>query len=231
MGVRAHFGTLLSPLAIKTLLVHASDPTKIHPHEVGWGRVPQNLDSLVLCGEGVARVVYQGELTPAQYLRTPIPLPSGTLEGKITLTANFCFACETDPQDPSNYTRSGLDITFRPHADNFDDGKDQQKTSSFFRRSDYDTEKELRRDAHKWETTLHRRRTFMPATLKDPVFDVHYQTRQFGKASRGSDKIRYALIITVSAPKVKNLYDRIAQRYRTQLEPLQPVIAVPIQVR
>lgn len=231
MGVRAHFGTLLSPLAIKTLLVHASDPTKIHPHEVGWGRVPQHLDSLVLCGEGVARVVYQGELTPAQYLRTPIPLPSGTLEGKITLTATFCFACETDPQDPSNYTRSGLDITFRPHADNFDDGKDQQKTSSFFRRSDYDTEKELRRDAHKWETTLHRRRTFMPATLKDPVFDVHYQTRQFGKASRGSDKIRYALIITVSAPKVKNLYDRIAQRYRTQLEPLQPVIAVPIQVR
>ncbi len=231
MGVRAHFGTLLSPLAIKALLVHASDPSKIHPHEVGWGRVPKHLDSLVLCEEGVARVVYQGELTPAQYLRTPIPLPSGTLQGMITLTATFCFACETDPQDPSNYTRSGLDITFRPHADKYEEGKTHPKTSSFFRRSDYDTEKELRHDAHKWETTLHRRKSFQPASLKDPFFDVHYQTRQFGKASRGSDKIRYALIITVSAPKVKNLYDRIAQRYRTQLEPLQPIIEVPIQIR
>lgn len=73
--------------------------------------------------------------------------------------------------------------------------------------------------------------TAVKSNRNDPVFDVHYQTRQFGKASRGSHKIRYALIITVSAPKVKNLYDRIAQRYRTQLEPLQPVIAVPIQVR
>lgn len=231
MGVRAHFGTLLSPLAIKSLLIHATESSKVPQKEVGWGRVPKQLDSLVLCGEGVARVVYQGELTPAQYLRTPIPLPSGPLEGMVTITATFCFACETDPQDPSNYTRSGLDITFRPNAEKFKEGKVHPETSSFFRRTDYDTEKELRHDAHKWETALHRRRSFKPTTLKDPFFDVHFQTRQGGKSTRGNDKIRYALVITVSAPKVKNLYDQIAQRYRTQLEPLQPVIEVPVEVR
>ncbi len=231
MGVRAHFGTSLSALAIKSLLVHCSEPGKKLPvHEIGWGRVPQDLKSIVICPDGEARVVYQGDLTPGQYLRTPVPLPAGKLEGMVTLTATFCFACQTDPHDPSNYTRGGLDITFRPHAEKFAEDASHPASSSFFRRSDYDTEKELRQDAHKWETTLHRRRKFYPASLKDPVFDVHYQVRESGKAATG-EKIRYALIITVSAPKVKNLYDRIVQRYQTQLEPILPVIEVPIQVR
>lgn len=78
---------------------------------------------------------------------------------------------------------------------------------------------------------LHRSKRFQPASLKDPFFDVHYQVRPSGKATRGSEKIRYALVITVAAPKVKNLYDRIVQRYRTQLEPLVPVIEVPIQIQ
>lgn len=230
MGVRAHFGPSLTPLAIKALLVHCTEQHKLPAFEVGWGRLPESIDELVVCGDGMARVVYQGELTPAQYLRTPIPLPSGNLEGRITITATFCFASETDPQDPSNYTRSGLDITFRPHAERIEEGKKQPKTTSYFRRTDYDTEAELRHDAHKWETTLHRRQNFQPTSLKDPFFDVHYQTRQTGKVSRGTDKIRYALIITVAAPRMPNLYDRVVQRYRTQLEPLRPVIEVPVRV-
>jgi len=231
MGVRAHFGTSLSSLAIKSLLVHCSEPSKqLAVHEIGWGRIPQDLEAIVICGEGEARIVYQGELTPGQYLRTPIPLPQGKLEGMITVTATFCFACQTDPHDPGNYTRGGLDVTFRPHADKFDKESVHPKSHSFFRQTDYDTEKELRHDAHKWETTLHRRCRFQAASLKDPVFDVHYQVRESGQPSAG-EKIRYALIITVAAPKVKNLYDRIVQRYQTQLEPIVPVVEVPIQIR
>lgn len=231
MGVRAHFGASLSPLAIKSLLVHCSEPAKKIPvHEIGWGRIPQDLEAIVICQEGEARIVYQGDLTPGQYLRTPVPLPQGTLAGMVTVTATFCFACQTDPHDPGNYTRGGLDVTFRPHADKFGEDAVHPKSHSFFRQTDYDTEKELRHDAHKWETTLHRCCRFRAATLKDPVFDVHYQVRESGQASSG-EKIRYALIITVSAPKVKNLYDRIVQRYQTQLEPILPVIEVPIQVR
>src|SRR5258708_38698539 len=109
------------------------------------------------------------------------------------VTATFCFACQTDPHDRGNYTRGGLDVTFRPHADKFDEDAVHAKSHSFFRQTDYDTEKELRHDAHKWETTLHRRSRFQAATLKDPVFDVHYQVRESGRPSAG-DKIRYALI-------------------------------------
>lgn len=230
MGIRAHFGDGLSALAIKALLVHCCEPAgKLLPHEVGWGRSAQELESLVLCGEGEARVVYQGELTPGQFLRTPVPLPAGELAGMVTLNATFCFACATDPHDPSNYTRGGLDVVFRPHVEKFDPDAVHPKSSSFFRRTDYDTEKELRQDAHKWETTLHRSRRFQSTTLNDPVFDVHYQVRESGKPSAG-DKIHYALIITLKAPRVANLYDRIVQRYRTQLEPIQPIIEVPVRV-
>ena len=229
MGVRAHFGTLLSPLAIRALLVHCSEPRDIPAAEIGWGRIAQNLDEIVICPDGLARIVYQGELTAAQYLRTLIPLPSGTLAGMVTITATFCFASKTDPQDPSNYTRGGLDVTFRPHADKTDEGKVHPTSQSFFRRTDYDKEAELRYNAHKWETTLHRRRRFRASSLKEPFFDVHYQTRQAGKAVRGSEKIRFALIITVEAPKVRDLYDRVVQRYRTQLEPLRPIIEIPIR--
>lgn len=230
MGVRAHFGSDLSALAIKTLLIHCSKSAKELPiHEVGWGRVPQDLDALVVCNEGEARIVYQGELTPAQYLRTPVPMPIGTLAGMVTLTATFCFACETDPRDPGNYTRGGLDVTFRPHSEKFEKDATHAKSKSFFRQTDYDSEKDLRRDAHKWETTLNRSHQFRASSLKDPVFDVHYQVRESGRPTSG-EKIRYALVITISAPKTKNLYDGIVQRYRTQLEPIHPLIEIPIQV-
>jgi hypothetical protein len=231
MGVRAHFGDGLSPLAIKSLLVHCTEPLKGGSvHEIGWGRIPQELESLVVCKAGEARIVYQGHLMPGQYLRTPVPLPMGELVGMVSITATFCFACQTDPHDPSNYTRGGLDVTFRPHAQKFGEDAEHPKSHSFFRQTDYDSERELRHDAHKWETTLHRRCRFKAATLNDPVFDVHFQVRESGQPT-GGERIRYALIITVSAPKVKNLYDRIVQRYQTQLEPIVPVIEVPIQIR
>jgi hypothetical protein len=231
MGVRAHFGASLSSLAIKSLLVHCSEPSKTIPiQEIGWGRISQELDSIVICREGEARIVYQGDLTPGQCLRTPVPLPQGPLVGSVTVTATFCFACQTDPQDPGNYTRGGLNVTFRPHADKIDRDAVHAKSKGFFHKADYDTEKDLRYNAHNWETTLHGTRRFRAATLKDPVFDVHYQVRESGHPSTG-EKIRYALIITVVAPKVKDLYDGIVQRYQTQLEPILPVIDVPILIR
>jgi hypothetical protein len=37
------------------------------------------------------------------------------MSGMVEITATFCFATPTDPQDPLNYTRSGLEVRFRPH--------------------------------------------------------------------------------------------------------------------
>ena len=52
----------------------------------------------------------------AQYLRAQIPVPKEAMTGLVAIRATFCYATRTDPQDPSNYTRSGLDVVFRPHG-------------------------------------------------------------------------------------------------------------------
>lgn len=229
MGVRAHFGDALTALTIKTLMVHSADQRGMPATEVGWGKVPDDVDSIVTCGEGQARIVYQGELMPAQYLRTPIPLPTEALEGFVKIRATFAIASDVDPEDPSNYTKNGLDVAFRPHSRKVGKGGVHAVTKPFFRMSDYDTESDLRHNSHKWETVLHHEQRFKGSSLHDPVFDVHYQVRNRGGASKRTERIRYSLVITVEAPKVPELYNQILTRYRTLLHQIRPRIDVPVR--
>jgi len=87
----------------------------------------------------------------------------------------------------------------------------------------------MRADAHKWETTLHKTRSMRASGLRNPVLDVHYNARVGGRNAQAADKIPYALVITITSKKTRNLYDKILQRYPTILEPLKPVVEIPIQ--
>lgn len=230
LGIRAHFGSRVSPLALKALVVHACEEhPSLEPKHVGWGRIPDDIDSYVVCPDGTVRVLYQGELSAAQWIRAPIPLPTAALDGKVSIRATFTFATATDPQDPSNYTRSGLDIVFRPHDGKLDKKSGQVKTRPFFQLKDYSTEEELRHQAHKWETLLHKEDRLLGSSLSNPVFDIHYNARESGGPSKTAAKMRYALVVTIVAKKVPDLYDQIVQRYPTQLRPLTPVIQIPVR--
>jgi hypothetical protein len=44
-------------------------------------------------------------------------------------------------------------------------------------------------------------------------------------------EIPYALVVTVTAKKMTDLYDRIASRYEFMLEELKPVLQPQIQIR
>ncbi len=230
-GLRAHFGGRLGPLALKTLLVHSCDPSEHHRDEVGWGRVAGTVSDIAVCEDGMVRVIYQGELSPAQYLRAPIPIPDDPLLGFVTLSATFCYATVTDPQDPGSYTRSGLEVVFRPHASRFaSDEATVPKSRPFFRRAAFKTEQESRNDAQKWETTLHASDRFRPTSLLRPVFDIHYNAREAGGAARDADRIKYALVVTLRAPRVPDLYDRVVRTYSSQLQALVPIVDIPVRV-
>jgi hypothetical protein len=199
--------------------------------------LPNQVENFIVCPDGTARIVYQGELSPAQFLRAQIPMPERPMKGKVRIRATFCYATRTDPQDPGNYTRSGLDIRFRPHDQRFtrrdqadSAGAPQPDTKQFFQLRDFSSETELRRDAHKWETTLHREKSFLPKSLHNPVFDIHYLAREGGAATMTAQKIRYALILSVSAPHTADLYNEILRRYATALVPLRPVIEIPLRL-
>lgn len=231
VGIRAILGDGLSPLAIKALLIHNAETDGHDKFEVGWGKVPEDLMQTITSPEGVARIVYEGELKPGKYLRAPLPLPDEGLTGKIRLGATFCFASPTDPQDAAAYTRAGLEIVFRPNVGKTKEGQTNADSRGFFDMKKYDTEAERRSDHGKWETVLHSEKNMLGRGLNNPHFDIHYHAREGGASTRRAEKIPYALIITVKAPRHADLFNEILRAYAKTLVPIVPQVSLPIRLR
>lgn len=232
VGIKSYFGSVLTPLALKALLINCAERNGDPKYEIGWGKIPSEIEEIVLTDDSTARIVFQGSLSPSEWVKFPIPVPADALPGKVKISATLCFASMTNPQDPVNYTMSGLEIRFRPHEDIrkevsqlYPDSKPFFKASELYGETDCD-----RSDAHKWETTLSSSKNMYGKGLKNPTFNIHYNARDCGNTTNSGIDIPYALVITVSAPKCANLYNKIVNRYRTHLEILKPVIQIPIVV-
>lgn len=240
-AVRAHFGTSISTLGIRALLIHSADSQKHSREEVGWGMVPDDLSAITICPDGSVRVLYQGMLDPSKVIRTEIPLPPGKLEGMVEITATFCYLCQTDPHTPGDYTRAGLGISFRPHKNRFPKpsppkykpvDKHFPASKSFFEGVGRKSEQALRHDAFKWDSTRHARVNMRASSLDRPVFDIHYQAREPGSSisPARAQKLPYALVVTVSAKKHADLYDKVLAAYPS-LAVIRPRARLPIPIR
>ena len=230
-GIRAHFGNSIGLLAVRALLIHSTEPSEHPPREVGWGRIAQAIEDIVVCDDDSVRVIYQGDISPTKYIRAPIPLPDGGIAGNAEITATLCYKCLTDPHHPGNYTRAGLEVTFRPHDGKFKrEDQIHPDSRSFFSVVNHGAEEEeLRRDAWKWENCLHARRTFRGTSLQNPCFDIHYNARLEGRNFTPSAKLPYALVVSVRAKGIADLYDLVVRKYATRLEPLRPVVEIPVR--
>ena len=133
IGVRAHLGPTITPLALKAILIHNADPGTNEAWEVGWGQFPSDIETLVTCSSGEAHILYQGVLDPKKFLRAIIPMPANKINGFVTIKATICFATETDPEHPLMYTRSGLQIFFRKDRFDIPAGKTNPKSTRFFK--------------------------------------------------------------------------------------------------
>jgi Subtilase family len=240
-AIRAHFGTGINPLSIRSLIVHSTTSGGNPRDEVGWGLAPDDITEVTVCPDGSVRVLYQGWLDPSKVQRAIVPLPAATLVGKVTVRATFCYSCQTDPHTPGDYTRAGLGVTFRPHKGKFPKppkdnphkkpDPDFPESKSFFEGVGRKSEQALRFDAFKWDTVRHAEHTFMGKSLDRPVFDIHYQARQPGRSNSPSDapKLRYALVVTVTATKHPDLYEKVLSTYPT-LAPLTPLTNLPVKI-
>lgn len=229
-GLRAHFGDSLDTLAIRALLVHTTETSSFACEDVGRGRVARSVQDMVLSDNDTVRVIYQGDIAPGRYIRAPIPLPSGTIPGKVIITATLCYPTDVDPHHPGNYTRAGLETTFRPHDQKRKDRKQAHAdTKSFFGKAQRGLfEDELRRDAWKWENCVHAAVSFRATSLRNPVLDIHYNARMDGRDFTPGKKLPYALVVSVQAKHLRDLYDQVVRKYATVLEVLKPLVEVPI---
>jgi hypothetical protein len=220
-GVAASTEYEMTAIALKALLVHHADKRRsLKQHEVGWGRFKEDPINLLECGPESATIIFQGKLAKGEYRRCPIPFPNVPLPNEVELKATICIQAHTDPEHVINYTRSGMGVIFRPRV-----GIGDEESSGFFGKStQYKTaERQLRDDAHKWETCLHRTRRFtVPVDLADPVFDIEYHARERsrGVLATSAPDVRYALIVTITAKGLPEIYNLIRQRY----DVLQPVV-------
>ncbi|MBD8091475.1 S8 family peptidase [Pseudomonas fluorescens] len=219
-GVACSTSYEMTAIALKALLVHHADTdSSISRDEIGWGRFKEDPFALLECEEGVATIIFQGKLEKGQYLRCPIPFPDIPVTSKAQIKATFCIQAHTDPEHAINYTRSGMGVVFRPKS-----GANIETSKDFFgRKSQYKmTEREFRDDAHKWETCLHRTRNFKGEdSLVGPVFDIEYHARESsrGVTPSSAPDVNYALIVSVKAEDIPDIYNLIRQKYKV----LQPV--------
>jgi hypothetical protein len=163
-------------------------------------------------------------------------MPNGSLAGSIVLTATLVIAPEVDPEHPGAYTRSGLEVVFRPNFTRYrmdSSGKKSKhpKTKSFFSTSNMYGVSEfvLREEGHKWEPCLRNSQKFRANTLHKPCFDIYYHSRQSATAAQTPQPIPYALVVGIKAPGIKDLYNRVIKTYSNVLVPLRPTLRISIQ--
>jgi hypothetical protein len=235
-GVRSHLGAPLNPLAIRALMVHRAQPGN-HPRaEVGWGRFETEVSRLLTCQDDEALVIYQGKLPVGQHLRVPVPVRGVPLRGMVTISATIMIAPEVDPAHPSSYTRSGLEVAFRPNNNrrrvNPDGSMSQQPvTKPFFSATNMygAAEWQYRDDGVKWEPCLRNEHRFRADTLELPMFDVYYHHRAGAGETAAVEEIPYAMVVGVRAPQVNDLYSRVVRAYPGILVPLKPQVRIQIK--
>ena len=230
---RALFGPRLGGVAARALLTHRCEPHADLPlDECGTGRVPSRLGDLVTCGDGEVHILYRGELVPGQAVRLTLPVISG-LQGKVTIHATFVQNCGVDPHHGSSYTRGGLTTVFRPHDGKFPKKKPGEApalnavSKQFFGSAGpFAGEADLRDDAGKWETVLSASKTLYPGSLRNPVFDVLYLAREGAHSAENPPSVPYAMMLTIRAPKVVELYNQTVKQFSTLVQPLVPRLKV-----
>ena len=211
-GTRVQLGTGVSPLAIRALMVHRAEDDDYDRAEVGWGRFELDPDLMITCHDN-----------------EPLIIPSAPLRGNVTITATILIAPQVNSGFVASYTESGFEAVFRPHTRQYTvyPGGGQSvhpKSKAFFSESAMyrGAEYDLRGGGLKWEPCVKRARTFQAKTLLEPVFDIYNHSRQAGSRVGTDNPVPYALVVSIKAPRVPDLYDQIVRAYQGVLIPIRP---------
>lgn len=251
---------VIDSLIAKALIIHATSTEKTHTYETGHGFIPDNYETIASCANKSYTLIYQGEIESGKYAEYLIPWENSIKEGSISFKWTAAVLSDVDELSSDDYTSNTIEVAFYPHQSKYlfknktkqmldgqkkdsevvDVIEDQERAEyliangweqSTFPKTDspsiqYKTESELRTDL-KWDSLDTRSITKRANGVSSPVFHVH----ALGRGSRTlGEKVKFALILTVTAPKAKiDLYGRILNVYNA-LIPIQLKSVVDIDV-
>ncbi|HIF9347005.1 TPA: S8 family peptidase [Photobacterium damselae] len=211
----------LNVATIRALLIHSTGRNDSDRTQCGWGLINGNIEDILYCSKNKVTFMYQGTLDKASGVRAAIPLPRelSSMKGKVELDATLCFYTDVDQQHTVSYTRAGIEVTFRPNFHKFTKSTSEPDTRTLFNKKNIlGDEQTLRRDAHKWETCYKVHDRLMATSLKDPIFDIKYLTRDEGHGRSASEMknlplLHYSLVVTLRFTNKYNVYKAILEQY------------------
>jgi hypothetical protein len=234
---RKTLGKLNVP-TIRALLIHSAENMGIDKKLCGWGRIAHNLDDILYCKGDSVTLIYKGVLKKSSGIRAAVPCPSLLLntKAKVNLTATLCFYTDVDQQHTVSYTRSGIEVIFRPHSGRFTWNKEANKYSTeastrslFSKKNIMGNEQSLRKNSHKWETCYKVQDSFLTSSVHEPSLDIRYLTRDEGhpltaQEMKNLKPLPFSLIVTLSVNKTVGLYSEVLKEY-LELAPLDVEIS------
>lgn len=228
----------------RTLLVHgASENTDNHSFELGHGVLPDNIEQLVTCPNSSYTIIYNGEIEPGKFIELPIPWTEEIQKGKVSFRWTVATQTNVDPQSPDDYSTSSIVTSFYPNKLKFkfkngntsktlDLSKNPEQELELLKegwtrdspfpvsesgQTPYQVENDLRAD-FKWDSLDTRRKNKNADHVFNPMFHLHALER--GKRYK-SEKVKYSLVLTVSATKAEvDLYSKVRAKY-TALLPIK----------
>ncbi len=250
----------IDAIIAKALIIHATSIDKVHTYETGHGFMPDDVETIVSCADKSYTLIYRGEIDSGKYAEYLIPWENSVEEGNVTFKWTVAVLTDVDELSSDDYTSTTVEIAFYPHQSkyifrNVDkrllDGQKKDSevvdmlsnperadylaangwVQSTFPKTDspvshYKTESELRTDL-KWDSLDTRLISKKAKSVYSPTFHVH----ALGRGNRSENKkVKFALILTVTAPKAKiDIYNRILNVYNA-LIPIQLKSIVDIDV-
>jgi hypothetical protein len=242
-----------SAATLRAFLVHfAENDSGVPMVEAGFGRLRERFEDVWQAPGDSVTVLYQDALARDQTVALQLPWPDAVTAGRVRLRWTLAFTTSTDATDPVDYTRSGIELTFRPHSRRLtftddagrarvvdvDDFAALEKALSEGRRPSahaatrsaerlHATEA-LRRTGGKWETIIHQRDRLRAGSLHRPEVHLAYLERDSGLLVKENvPPLDYSFLVTMHGPA--GLYDAVRKQYPV-LVPIRPQTAVPVRV-
>ena len=244
---------------LRAFAAHYADPPAAPDLDaVGYGRLPNDFRPLLQCPEGSVSVLISDTLERGLTQAYPLPYPATGMTGNVKLRWTVSFVTPIDPEDAAEYTLAGVEAQFRPditryrlepphkragRARDVDAVSDKDliaerinagwrlSTNAKTRSGTALRSEHVRRDAGLWETVVVYETAARASSLNRPeVWMTYYERAQGQLVPRGvADSLDVAVLMTVIAPKVPDLYERVLAQVDFQV--LTPVVAtVPVGV-